>query len=116
MSNKTNWGFCNRCNRHHLLPGCSATHYLIWDHDDQTIEDAKSIYGIDQDDALERWAEDMDSAGDYDIASGVYEPEVCICKSDVGPPARRYKIKGEMVAKYSATSLSQPGDCDDVAV
>ena len=83
---------------HHKCPPA----WLVWDPDQGTIEDARTIYAYNAEWAVTAWAEqdDNDSA-EYSIAQGC-PTTVHVKLRDVEGKVDKYKVTGEYEPTYSA--------------
>jgi hypothetical protein len=78
--------------------------YQVW-RDEETRDDARTVDGIDHEDAAEEWAQEEDwSSAEYSIVSQNDEPIVCVSLVD-DDDVRRFKVRGEAVPSYSATEV-----------
>jgi hypothetical protein len=83
---------------HHKCPPA----WLVWDPDQSTIEDARTIYAHDADWAVTDWAEqdDNDSA-EYSIAKGT-ATIVHVQLKDGSGDVHKYRVTGEYEPNYHA--------------
>jgi hypothetical protein len=90
-----------------LVPHQCPPRWLVWDPDDSDEEHAIQFYGAEPEDAVEQWAEEADSNGDYSIVNGA---TVTVLVRMVGSsePARRFKVTGECEPSYTATEERIP--------
>ncbi len=75
--------------------------WLVWNADEgETLDDAKTIYAIGADEAVEEWAEDNDhNSAEYGIARGT--PALVWVQTEDGH-RRQYKVSGEYEPVYWA--------------
>jgi len=94
---------CKRCGEYGWTDRhrCPAT-WLVWQLDDDP-GDASTIYANDPGEAAEKWAEQMDSYGDYWIVQGG-QPIVCVQRC--GDDEISYQaVSGESVPQYYSKAL-----------
>lgn len=99
--------FCLRCREHHWLPGCNREEFLLWSHDyGEESGDAVTIFAVDHDSAIDKWAEEYDQ-DDHLISNGEATPTVMICSAIPGSKVYAYEVTGEIVAQYSASLIRE---------
>lgn len=82
-------------------PWAPGTEWLVW-RADETEDEARTVRASDAERAAEDWADydDSDSA-DYTIIDGD-SVTVCVCEAILTSAARRFVVRGETVAQYTA--------------
>lgn len=80
--------------------------WLVWQLDGETENDAITVYGIDAQDAAEKWADKQDSYGDYWIVQGG-NPIVCVRSASADDaPIEYLAVEGEAVPQYHAQQMT----------
>lgn len=83
--------------------------WYVWQLDDPDRFDQRKVRGYDAQNAVEVWAEQEDSFGDYWIVGGG-NPIVCVQRADgTDGPIQYLAVEGETVPQYHA----QPMGLDD---
>ena len=86
---------------HKCAPG-----WLVWQLDGEDENDGLTIYGIDEQDAAEKWADRTDCYGDYWIVQGG-NPIVCVRRADADDaPIAYLAVEGETVPQYHAQEMT----------
>ncbi len=97
-------GRCTECRelkwegeQHKCLPA-----YLVWyeGHGDDPEEANDTVYAHNAAYAVEKWASEHDSYGDYTIVSG--SPETVKVRSRGGGDWETYEVSGESIPSYHA--------------
>jgi hypothetical protein len=84
---------------------CSPA-WLVWQLDDPERFDVRTVYGIDAQEAAEKWADREDSLGDYWIVQGG-NPIVCVQRADDDEaPIEYLAVEGESVPQYHAAEMT----------
>ena len=92
------WIFTTTVNDHECAPA-----WEIWDFNDETREDARTIHGHDAEEVAQSWAARSDSDGDYSIVSG---SAAVMCVSKVGSSkVQTLVVRGESVPEYHASEV-----------
>jgi hypothetical protein len=80
--------------------------WLVWQLDDPERFNATTVYAYDPQAAVEKWADQEDSYGDYWIVQGGC-PIVCVQRQGMGEdaPVEYHAVEGEMVAEYHAKQM-----------
>lgn len=78
--------------------------FKVWRENDEEFDDGRKVRALDAESAAETWADEEDwSSADYLIVSQRDTPVVCV----QGPEGtvRRYRVRGESVAVYTAREI-----------
>lgn len=96
----SDWGHCEDCGGYGYLPHRCKLYEVCREGED----DWQEVYGVDQEDALERWADTDDCQGDYTIIQAGESGDLHMLIRDPKNPSAvsRFHVFGETVAKYHA--------------
>jgi hypothetical protein len=94
------WGRCKNCGGYGYLPHRCVEFEVCCEGEDTW----DTQYGVDYEDALERWAEQDDCQGDYTIikAGECGDLHVLIRNAAHPEEVKRYHVIGETVPQYHA--------------
>jgi len=111
--------FCGRCGQYKGLTACPCIVWEIqrdWNYDpdrkptpDPEWEDCTTVHGSDPSAVAERWAEEEDAQGDYDIVGGS-DAHIRLRKlseDDEEGPWIEYAVAGRSVPEYSAQRVGE---------
>lgn len=100
---------CRRCGEYvfnferHTCPPL----WLVWCPEmGEDRDDADDIYARDAETAAKRWARAFDAGGDYDIVRGA-QYIVHVLQAGVAETLRTFRVHGETVPEYHATSVDE---------
>ena len=84
--------------------GATRIEWSVWDEDDGGEKDACTVHAVDAQEAAEKYAEWIDSQGDYTIVGG---SNVTLSVRQVGATCvYRFLVLGESVATYTAQHIT----------
>lgn len=98
--------FCNRCGDISLSHSCRCQPYLVAAEDELSDSfpferSAEQIWAKRPASAAEKYAEQADAGGDYDIISGNWQPIIQV--REPGGETHRFTIRAWTEAVYNAT-------------
>jgi hypothetical protein len=97
---------CTTCGQYVLHPHTCPPAWLVWDPENGDEEGASRYYAYDPGVAVEHWAANEDSHGDYLIVQGA-TVTVLARLADSDEPVRSFKVTGESVPSYTATETER---------
>ena len=96
---------CNFCGEYHWA---DAHHdclprFFVWCPDfDQGPEDSRAVYATNMEEAVEKWADESDSKGDYTIISGGGANVMAYKEGFNEDSAVKFEVTGEAIPIYHA--------------
>lgn len=99
------WGKCEKCGGYGYRPH----RCMMFEVCREGETEWQTQYGLDPEDALEKWAEEDDCHGDYTIIQAGEDGDLHVLIRQALHPAdvKRYRVYGETVPKYYAHEAPQ---------
>lgn len=99
-------GYCPECGELKFSHHTCNPEWFVWQLGEPERFDQRKVRGYDAKDAVEKWAEQEDSYGDYWIVQGG-NPIVCVQRADGSgdAPIEYLAVEGEPVPQYYARTM-----------